>query len=489
MSAILSYMDCSVAGVPDSERKHGRPNMTETDYLVKGAGASAMAFVDVMLRETDATFTIVDRRLAPGGHWNDAYPFVRLHQPSAYYGVASRQLGRGLKDETGFNKGLYELASGVEVANYFHQVMRDEFLPSGRVNYHPMSEIGREGEIVSALSGKRHRITVKRKVVDATILQTSIPLTHTRKFPTAEGVVCIPPNDLARLALNNRRFTVLGAGKTGIDSVLWLLANGVPPEAICWVVPRDPWMINRAITQPGQEFFGQMVGGMATQYEIAATASSIRELCQRMEAAGNWLRLDLDVWPTMFHAATVSMVELEHLRRIRNVVRMGRVQRIDADRIVLDGGESLSEPGTLYIDCTARALAHNVDDQTPVFSTGQIALQMIRQFQPTFSAALIGHLEATVADEATKRNLTNPVPMTDTVEDWARGQVAGMSNQFGWMSDKKISVWLAGCRLNALGAATTQVREDDAEKQAVLQRMKAHALPALQNLQRLTQAA
>jgi hypothetical protein len=177
------------------------------------------------------------------------------------------------------------------------------------------------------------------------------------------------------------------------------------------------------------------------------------------------------------------------LRRIPNVVRMGRVQRIDADRIVLDGGESPSDPGTLYIDCTARALAHNVDDQTPVFSPGQIALQMIRQFQPTFSAALIGHLEATVADEAVKRNLTNPVPMTDTVEDWAKGQVAGMSNQFGWMSDKKISVWLAGCRLNALGAATTQVREDDAEKQAVLQRMKANAFPALQNLQRLTQAA
>jgi hypothetical protein len=31
-------------------------DMMETDYLVKGAGASALAFVDVMLRETDATF-------------------------------------------------------------------------------------------------------------------------------------------------------------------------------------------------------------------------------------------------------------------------------------------------------------------------------------------------------------------------------------------------------------------------------------------------
>ena len=30
---------------------------------------------------------VVDRRAKPGGHWNDAYDFVRLHQPSLYYGV------------------------------------------------------------------------------------------------------------------------------------------------------------------------------------------------------------------------------------------------------------------------------------------------------------------------------------------------------------------------------------------------------------------
>ncbi|MGI8765731.1 MAG: NAD(P)/FAD-dependent oxidoreductase, partial [Gemmatimonadaceae bacterium] len=100
-----------------------------------------MAFVDQMLRESDATFTIVDRRPAPGGHWNDAYPFVRLHQPSACYGVSSRKLGQDRKDETGFNKGLYELASGFEVAGYFHQVMRDTLLPSGRVNFLRVSEI------------------------------------------------------------------------------------------------------------------------------------------------------------------------------------------------------------------------------------------------------------------------------------------------------------------------------------------------------------
>src|SRR5262245_52072374 len=55
----------------------------EADYLVIGAAATAMAFVDTLLRETaDATVVMVDRGHHPGGHWNDAYPFVRLHQPS-----------------------------------------------------------------------------------------------------------------------------------------------------------------------------------------------------------------------------------------------------------------------------------------------------------------------------------------------------------------------------------------------------------------------
>ena len=56
----------------------------DTDYLIIGSGAVGMAFADTLLDETDAHITIVDRHGKPGGHWNDAYPFVSLHQPSAF---------------------------------------------------------------------------------------------------------------------------------------------------------------------------------------------------------------------------------------------------------------------------------------------------------------------------------------------------------------------------------------------------------------------
>ena len=117
--------------------------MAETDYLIIGAGAVGMAFADTLLTETDAHLTIVDREAAPGGHWNHAYPFVALHQPSMLYGVNSLPLGSGAKDTNGHNAGLYELSSGTEVRAYFDQVMRRIFLPSGRVTYHPWRSFAR----------------------------------------------------------------------------------------------------------------------------------------------------------------------------------------------------------------------------------------------------------------------------------------------------------------------------------------------------------
>lgn len=56
----------------------------EADYLVVGGGAMGMAFTDTLLAETDASVILVDRQHQPGGHWNVAYPFVTLHQPSAF---------------------------------------------------------------------------------------------------------------------------------------------------------------------------------------------------------------------------------------------------------------------------------------------------------------------------------------------------------------------------------------------------------------------
>lgn len=454
------------------------------NYLVVGSGASAMSFVDTLLTETDASVVMVDRRAEPGGHWNDAYPFVRLHQPAAFYGVASKPLGHGRIETAGLNAGMYELSTGVEITSYYHDLMSEVFLPSGRVRYFPLSEYVGDGGVVSTLSGSRTAIE-HDTLVDATFLTTSVPSTHERKFDVADGVACIPPNRLPHLAANQPHITVLGGGKTGADAVTWLLANGYPAGQITWVVPRDGWFLNRGGFQPGMDFFDAVFGGLAAQYEAMAAATTTEELCLELERAGRWLRLDENVWPTMFHAATFSENELETLRLVTDVVRSGRVRRIEADAMVFDHETIDASADTLYVDCTASAVASNVNDLTPVFEPGTINLQMVRQFQPCFSSALIAFIEAHVHDEAERQNMTRPTPMTDTLEDYLRGLVDGLLNQASWNGNEQVAGWISQCRLDGFGGLIKQVSADDAEKMATLGRIMEAAPRAAGNLQRL----
>ncbi len=89
--------------------------MLEADYLVVGAGATGMAFTDALIDHADVSVVLVDRRHSVGGHWLDAYPFVRLHQASAFYGVASKLLGDGRIQATGPEAGLHERATAPEI--------------------------------------------------------------------------------------------------------------------------------------------------------------------------------------------------------------------------------------------------------------------------------------------------------------------------------------------------------------------------------------
>lgn len=209
----------------------------DADYLIVGAGAAGMAFADSLLTDTNTNIAIVDRHHRPGGHWNDAYPFVRLHQPAANYGVNSRPLGSGAKDEVGLNKGLYELASGQEVLSHFDLVMQQRFLSSGRVRYFPMSDFVDDGCITSLLSGRRRAVRAA-KIVDATHSKMSVPSTHRPQYTVSPGVTCVPLNDLPRVAHTHAAYVVIGAGKTGMDACIWLLDNGADPDSIRWIMPR-----------------------------------------------------------------------------------------------------------------------------------------------------------------------------------------------------------------------------------------------------------
>ena len=102
----------------------------EADYFVIGAGAMAMAFVDELLvQDRDAQIIMIDRHSRAGGHWNDAYSHVKLHQPAAFYGVNSEDLGPGGD----------ALVSGSEVVAYYERVL-EKLKATGRLRFFPLCE-------------------------------------------------------------------------------------------------------------------------------------------------------------------------------------------------------------------------------------------------------------------------------------------------------------------------------------------------------------
>jgi glycine/D-amino acid oxidase-like deaminating enzyme len=427
----------------------------EADYLVVGAGAMGMAFVDTLITETDATVVIVDRNDAPGGHWLSAYPFVRLHQPSAYYGVNSRRLGSDSIDASGWNEGFYELAGGSEVVSYYDTVMRQHLLPTGRVSYFPMSEYLGDGTF-HTLGGEDYRVEVKRRIVDATYLSVVVPSMRPPAYDVADGVTCIPPNALFRQPVRDQ-YVIVGAGKTSMDTILWLLRHGIGPDRIVWIKPRDSWILDRAAVQPGMQFARRVLADFSAQSRAIRRATSIEDLYLQLEALGCLLRIDRTVEPTMYRCAILSHGELEKLRLIQNVVRKGRVRSVEPGLVVLDGGTLDTNPAALYVDCTGDGIGTR--EATPVFSPGRITLQSVRTCQPAFSAAVTARVEAMDVADDVKNDYLWPVRHPTVPLDWLAMSVAFNHNQLRWFDDPELMHWLNRARLNAVSHMQT---DDDA---------------------------
>jgi hypothetical protein len=452
----------------------------ETDYLVVGAGATGLAFTDTLIEEADVEVTLVDRRDAPGGHWVDAYPFVRLHTPSAYYGVSSLALGEDRIDDVGENAGYYERATGGDVRDYFAQAAA-RLARTGRVRIltgHEHLGHGSGCEQVRDLAGGAlHEVEVRRKVVDARYLEASVPATHTPSFAIASGARFAPVNDLPAAAGSTHAFTVLGAGKTAVDACTWLLDNDVEPDRIRWVRPREMWFHDRGQFQPLEQV-GGIIHGISLDAEAGAQAADVGDLFERLEASGRLTRIDPSRPATMYRGTMLSAGELRAVREIDNVVRLGHVRAIEADRIVLEHGEVETGPDVLHVDCTALGLRNA--PAAPVFQPGRIVLQQARYLSPCFNAALSGFVEARRDDDAEKNALCPPNPYPSRVEDWPGMVTRGWTAEQRWLTEPDIARWIATSRLNLLRALPEHAAEPAVT--AAIERYVRHVGTAIERL-------
>jgi hypothetical protein len=392
----------------------------EADYLVVGAGAVGLAFTDALVNYADVNVVLVDRRHGVGGHWLNAYPFVRLHQASSFYGVASTRLGEDRLQKDGPEAGMHERATAPEICAYYARVMRERLLASGQVSFYPNCDYLGEGRFISRLSGQGYEVRGRRRVVDARYLSPMIPATSPPPFGVADGVHAVTVNDLVNLAEAPSQYVIAGSGKTATDACIWLLDNGVDPGFIVWVRPRDPWMLNRAVVQPDPAVF---LGTAADIMEAAAAATSPDHLFFLLEEMGVMLRIDRSVTPTMAKVPTLAQWELDWLRRIDRVVRLGHLVRVEPGQLVLTNRDVAIAGDAVVVHCAASGLRYR--PLVPIWGGQAITLQPIRIGFACFGAALAGYVEATLEDDVEKNRLCPPAPFSNTPTDWARQQVLG----------------------------------------------------------------
>jgi hypothetical protein len=291
----------------------------------------------------------------------------------------------------------------------------------------------------------------------------------------------IPINDLATLAAAPRSYVIVGSGKTATDGIVWLLAKGVQPERIIWVRPRDPWMLNRALVQPDPAV---ALGLAADTMAAAADAESLDDLFLRLEAAGVMLRIDRAVIPTMAKTPTLGAWELDLLRSIENVIRLGHIKYVTADEIVLDDGTIPLASGSLVVHAAASGLQY--PPLVPLWGPDKIRLQTIRAGFPCFCAALAGFVEATRDDDRERNRLCPPNTLPDHPSNWAQMQVRGTLAMRAYGAEPDIATWANGCALNP--ARIDPAQRDEPAVRTALARLAEVTEPGLARMAELAHA-
>jgi hypothetical protein len=287
-----------------------------------------------------------------------------------------------------------------------------------------MSEHQGDGRVVSTFDPD-HITTVaaRRRIVDSTYMQVQVPSVCPPRYAVEDDVSLIPPNGLAAVKRSHERYVIVGAGKTGIDAILFLLDRGAPADRIHWIVPNDAWLWDRATVQ--------------------ADAGTVDEVYLQLERAGIVCRIDPDLLPTKWRCATVERSELAQLRTIENVVRMGRVTRLSAGRVHLEDGTIDMPDDTLVVDCTANGLAKLAP--RPLFSERLVTLQPVFMCQQTFSAALIAHLELLNMTDERRNRICVAVPHPELKEDLPASLLASAQNMM--RCNRYLPLWLRRSRL------------------------------------------
>ena len=150
------------------------------------------------------------------------------------------------------------------------------------------------------------------------------------------------------------------------------------------------------------------------------------------------LRVDRRVTPRMAKTPTLAHWELDRLRTVENVVRLGHIRHVEPGRLVCADGDAAIDRDALVVHCAASGLRY--EPLVPVWASEGITLQCVAT-GPIFGAALAGYVEATREDDAEKNRLCPPHSLPNTPADWPRTIVQGVQGSRALATEPDVMRW------------------------------------------------
>ncbi len=190
------------------------------------------------------------------------------------------------------------------------------------------------------------------------------------------------------------------------------------------------------------------------------------------------LRVDRTVTPTMARTPTLAEWELDVLRTVDDVVRLGHIRHVTSSEVVMDRGTVALAPGALVVHCAAEGLVS--PPPVPLWGPDRIRLQTIRAGFPCFNAALAGYVEATRDDDRERNRLCPPNVYSNSLASWPRMQLDGVMATRAFGAEPDIAEWANRCLLNP--SRIDPSRRDDPAVQAQAARLAAVADDGLAGL-------
>lgn len=301
-----------------------------------------------------------------------------------------------------------------EIVKYYGNFVQEkvdaqqvEFYPNTIFDFEKSNDAEKTHHFSSVDGSVSYKVQVNEKLVDGTDGQCIIPHESPLQFPVDDKVRVMTPNQIydafengdkaEKKSMLDKKYVVLGAGKTGMDSIVYLQRQmKVDPSDIAWVISADVWMLNAAGGGKPQDWPNALAEYNNDQDKAALA----------LEEKGLFSRIDKNIVPKRFRFPSIQPDDLKLLQKIKTVVRRGRAtairQKYNSDVEVEFGSNFPTWKAfapmdkCVFVHATSPGPFNSgVDSSGPIFnSPGRMTLRLLFTPPIPFSMSVLAKVEA-----------------------------------------------------------------------------------------------